>query len=47
MYMRNQLNHEDHDIEDGQLYDSDLIALIAVYIGKVRLIDNIIIESTP
>ena len=30
-----------------QLYDSDLIALIAVYIGKVRLIDNIIIESTP
>ncbi len=30
-----------------QLYDSDLIALIAVYIGKVRLIDNIIIKSTP
>ena len=30
-----------------QLYDSDLIALIAAYIGKVRLIDNIIIESTP
>ena len=29
-----------------QLYDSDLIALIAVYIGKVRLIDNIIIKST-
>ena len=25
MYMRNQLNHEDHDIEDGQLYDSDLM----------------------
>ena len=30
-----------------QLYDSDLIALIAVYIGKVRLIDNIIIKSMP
>ena len=30
-----------------QLYDSDLIALIAAYIGKVRLIDNIIIKSTP
>ena len=30
-----------------QLYDNDLIALIAVYIGKVRLIDNIIIKSMP
>ena len=28
-------------------YDDDLIALIAVYLGKVRLIDNIIIKSTP
>ena len=27
-------------------YDDDLIALIAVYLGKVRLIDNIIIKST-
>ena len=26
-------------------YDDDLIALIAVYLGKVRLIDNIIIKS--
>ena len=28
-------------------YDDDLIALIAVYIGKIRLIDNIIIRSHP
>ena len=27
-------------------YDDDLIALIAVHLGKVRLIDNIIIKST-
>jgi len=27
--------------------DDDLIALIAVYIGKIRLIDNIIIRSHP
>ena len=27
--------------------DSDLIALIAVYLGEIRLIDNIIIKSNP
>ncbi len=27
--------------------DNDLIALIAVYLGDIRLIDNIIIKSKP
>jgi len=29
------------------IYDDDLIALVAVYIGKIRLIDNLIIRSQP